>query len=156
MISEPQFGRPEPGAAPRERPAAFCVVEDGGRIALVKITTGRTPPFFDLPGGALDEGETAQAAGARELIEETGLVVEVGALVGAARQHFRLGNGEAVNNHCRFHAARIVGHDPAGKIEDDHELVWKTPLEALGLLRHEAHAWAVVAWMRQTHAPDAL
>lgn len=35
-----------------------------------------------LPGGAMDPGESASEACAREVLEETGLIVEVGKLVG--------------------------------------------------------------------------
>jgi 8-oxo-dGTP diphosphatase len=41
-----------------------------------------------------------------------------------------------------------VGEDEGLKIEDDHALVWLAPAEALVRLRHEAHAWAVAAWLR--------
>ncbi len=34
------------------------------------------------------------------------------------------------------------------KVEADHELVWITPHDALRRLRHDAHAWAVAAWLR--------
>jgi 8-oxo-dGTP diphosphatase len=34
------------------------------------------------------------------------------------------------------------------KIEEDHELVWLAPFDALLRLDRESHAWAVVAWLR--------
>ena len=35
------------------------------------------------------------------------------------------------------------------KIEDDHTLVWMDPHAAIAALRHDAHAWAVAAWLRR-------
>ena len=34
------------------------------------------------------------------------------------------------------------------KCEDDHTLVWMKPEVAVTRLRHDAHAWAVAAWLR--------
>jgi 8-oxo-dGTP diphosphatase len=148
----PQFGRPEPGVDYRDRPAAFGIALRDGRIALVHVTTEGFTPWFDLPGGALDPGEDDPAAVAREFGEETGLKVTAGALVTRADQLFRMTDGEPVNNRTGIYAVEMGGLDPALKIEDDHELVWIDPQEALTLLRHDSHAWAVLKWMRASAA----
>ena len=148
----PQFGRPEPGVSYRDRPAAFGIALRDGRMAMVRVTTPDADPWFDLPGGALDPGEDDAAALVREFGEETGLKVRAGALVARADQFFRKTDGEAVNNRAGVYEAEIVGEDPALKIEDDHELVWFAPREALTLLRHDSHAWAVLAWLRESAA----
>lgn len=61
-------------------PCAGAVVrDDAGRILVVRR---RNPPAagrWSLPGGRIEPGETARQAAAREVREETGLVVEVGA-----------------------------------------------------------------------------
>lgn len=147
----PQFGRPEPGRAHRDRPAAFGLALREGRLALVKVSYPDRPPFLDLPGGALDEGEDAPAAMIREFGEETALVVEAGAFITKADQYFLSKDDEPVNNRCSFFEAVIAGDDPALKIEQDHELIWLSPDEAVRRLRHDAHAWAVAAWLRQGH-----
>jgi 8-oxo-dGTP diphosphatase len=146
--SEPQFGRPEPGLAYRERPAAFGVVERDGRIAVVFVARPEQT-YVDLPGGALDPGETASQALVREVGEETGLVVAPGAVIGRARQFMRMVNGEPVNNLCTVFDGEAVGEDAELQIEADHTLDWLDPLEAITALRHEAHAWAVAAWLRR-------
>lgn len=143
----PQFGRPEPGVAYRDRPAAFAVVEKGGLIACVFITHPERS-YFDLPGGAVDPGETEEQALVREWGEEAGLVIEPVRRLGRARQRFRMVDGEPVNNLCALFEARVVQEEAALKIEDDHELQWLEPLEALASLRHDAHAWAVTRWLR--------
>lgn len=142
-----QFGRPPEGAAPRDRPAAFAVVARDGRIATVFITRP-DGSYTDLPGGALEEGEDEAAACVREVGEETGLVVRPLRLLGRASQFLRTVDGEPVNNRCALFEAECVGEDAALKVEGDHVLQWLDPFAALRVLRHDAHAWAVAAWLR--------
>lgn len=148
MSTGPQFGTPREGCEHRDRPAVFGLLERQGRLAFVRITLADgTPPFIDLPGGAIDPGETPEAALVREFAEETGLAVAAAGQIGKASQYFVTSKDEAVNNRCAFMIVRQSG-DRAEKIEDDHELIWLEPLEAVRLLRHEAHAWGVTAWIR--------
>ena len=126
------------GIAPRE----------DGQIATVRITRGGRVSW-DLPGGAIDPGETAREALRREFIEETGWSVEPLAVVTAARQFTHsLSNGEYRDNRSLYYACRL-GRFTGEKIEADHELVWLDPHAALTRLRHEAAAWAVTAWLRR-------
>src|SRR5438552_13789207 len=73
-----------------------AVVLDGDRVLLVKRAHEPLKGEWSLPGGAVEVGETLEAAVAREVREETCLEVEVGPLV------------EVVN--------RIV-RDPGGRVE---------------------------------------
>ena len=145
-----QFGSRAPGLHYPDRPAAFGVAPRDGRLALVRITRPEVAPYFDLPGGALDPGEDDAAALVREFGEETGLRVRPRRLLGRARQHLVKTDGQTANNLCALFEAEAVGEDDALKIEADHELVWLEPLQALQRLRHDAHAWAVAAWLRAT------
>ena len=150
-MTEPQtlqFGTPEPGVVYRDRPAAFGVAERDGRIAVVRVTTPGRPPWFDLPGGALDPGEDDAQALVREFGEETGLVVRAGPLVVRASQYFRLNDDEPVDNRSGHYVAELCGEDARLKIEETHELVWMAPEEAARRLRHDSHAWAVLSWLR--------
>jgi 8-oxo-dGTP diphosphatase len=54
-----------------------------------------------------------------------------------------------LNNRGGFWIAEQLSFDPAAKVEADHELVWLHPHTAVNELRHDAHAWAVAAWMRR-------
>ena len=147
-MSAPQFGEPEPERTYRDRPAAFGIAEREGRIALVQVEKPGHAAWLDLPGGALDPGEDETQAVVREFGEETGLRVRAGKLYARADQRFINTDGEAYNNRAGFFALTLLGEDAALKIEDDHTLVWLPPVEALARLRHDAHAWAVSAWLR--------
>lgn len=142
-----QFGRMPEGATPRDRPAAFAVVAREGRIATAFITRPNGT-YTDLPGGALEAGEDEATACVREFGEETGLVIRPLRLIGRASQFLRTVDGEPVNNRCALFEAECVGEDGALKVEADHRLQWLDPYEALRVLRHDAHAWAVAAWLR--------
>lgn len=151
-MNAPQFGEPEPGRTYADRPAAFGVLARGGEIALVRVEKPGHAPWHDLPGGALDAGESAEQAVVREFGEETGLQVAEGPVFAHADQRFVNTDGEAYNNRAAFFILTETGEDPRLKIEDDHALVWMTPDAAVRGLRHDAHAWAVAAWLRRVAA----
>jgi 8-oxo-dGTP diphosphatase len=61
---------------------------------------------WTLPGGGVDHGERPADALAREMLEETGLVAEVGALLGVHDLHL---TGTAPNGrHEDFHAVNLI------------------------------------------------
>jgi mutator protein MutT len=66
-----------------ERPVVGvgAVVFVDGRVVLVKRAHEPLAGEWNLPGGAVETGETLEAACAREVLEETGLVVHVGPLI---------------------------------------------------------------------------
>lgn len=144
------FGKAVAGLTYKDRRAAFGIAEnDQGLIALAEVTKPGKAPYFDLPGGAVDGEETEEEAVVREFGEETGLVVEAGALVEAVSQHFLKSDGQPVRNHGGIYVVKVTGEDVGLKIEDDHKLVWLDPQDAVVALRHDAHAWAVAAWLRR-------
>lgn len=149
MRAVPQFGARQAGRTYRDRPAAFGLLERDGRLAAVRIEKPDARPWFDLPGGGVDEGETPEVGVVREFGEEAGLKVRVREPFAAADQFFVNTEGLAWNNRSQFYLLDWLGEDPALKVEDDHELVWLTPLEAIAALRHDSHAWAVAAWLRR-------
>lgn len=64
---------------------AAAVVRDG---ELVLLHRAADDPFWALPGGRVDVGETAEAAVRREMLEELGTVVKVERLLTVAENIF--------------------------------------------------------------------
>lgn len=63
--------------------AAGAVVEYEGGIVLLRREIEPRAGFWVHPGGFVDRGETLEAAARRETLEEVGLEVEIGRLLGA-------------------------------------------------------------------------
>lgn len=96
------------------------VTDEHGRFLLIR--RGREPDKgrWSVPGGKVEPGETDAEATAREVLEETGLVVEVGAFVGAVE---RDGPGGVVYDVRDYRCTPARGADPdavrAGDDADD-------------------------------------
>ena len=103
--------------------ASAWVTNDAGQVLLVKTKRG-----WDLPGGQVEEGEDIIAGCAREVLEESGIVAEVGALSGV------YSNLTKVIVVFQFFATAIGG-ELQTSIETS-EVGWYTPEEALEMITH--------------------
>ncbi len=63
------------------RAAASAAIFRDGRILIAERGNGPRKGYWSLPGGKIEPGETAAEAAAREILEETGLDVEIRGLV---------------------------------------------------------------------------
>jgi 8-oxo-dGTP diphosphatase len=107
--------------AGRRIPCVGAVIQDGdGRLLLIR--RGREPGagLWSLPGGRIEPGETDQQAVSREVLEETGLVVDCGALLGRAELP---GPDGAVIDVGDYRAAVTGGELAAGDDASAAELV---------------------------------
>lgn len=141
-----QFGSTQPGLTYLERMSAYGVCARGeNSVAVAQI--GKAAPFeFDLPGGGIEADEDEAAALMREFLEETGLTVWPTRVLGRAGQYW-INKGEPRNSLSTFYEVELSAADSEPS-EADHKLIWMTPAAALTKLRHEAHAWAILHWLR--------
>lgn len=112
-----------------------AVIIDAGRVVLVRRRFEPLAGRWSLPGGTLELGEALEDGAAREVLEETGLQVEVGPVVevfdrimldeeGRVRYHFVL-----VDYLCR----PVGGALQAGSDVDDAVLVARDSLRSYNL-----------------------
>jgi len=66
-----------------ERPivGVGAVIVEDGKVLLIRRRYEPLKGHWSLPGGMVEVGETLEAALAREMLEETGLVVDVGPVI---------------------------------------------------------------------------
>ncbi|WP_410501357.1 NUDIX domain-containing protein [Exiguobacterium acetylicum] len=135
------FGQKEQNQRYITRLAVYAVILDPqtGKIAIIQKSDGK----FFLPGGGIEAHEIHDDCLRREVLEETGMEVEISDFIGQASQYFYSQNetkyylNEGYFYHC--HAGQNI-HDP---IEDDHHLIWIDSLSAIEGLFHAHQRWAV-------------
>lgn len=147
----PHFGEVPQGVPLRDRPSAYVVLaNEDGAIAVVHAPNGTF-----LPGGGLDADESIDAAIHREVREECGLGVTLGAwrVHAVDRVHATL-EGMAFAKRSTFVSATVAGTLGA-PIEHDHRLAWLSPQDAIAVLSHGGHRWAVRQWLLRGSAAPA-
>ena len=105
------------------------VIVDQGRVVLIKRRFEPLAGHWSLPGGAVDIGETLVACVAREMLEETGLVVEVGPVIEVFDRIIR-DQDERVQFHYVLvdYVCRPVGGSLAAN-SDVADAVWAAPAD---------------------------
>ena len=98
-------------------------LEDRPGRPIVLIERRHPPPGHALPGGFVDIGETVEEAARRESREETGLVIQLGALLGVYSDPSRDPRGHTVSLVYLATASGkpVAGDDAAGVLVVDPE-----------------------------------
>jgi NAD+ diphosphatase len=100
--------------------ASALVIDDDGRVLLARRARDPGAGLFDLPGGFIDEGESALETLGRELREEAGVEVEPDDFLAGLPDCY---GGDGVWTINFYWTARIVSGEPE-PADDVADLVW--------------------------------
>jgi mutator protein MutT len=112
-----------------------AVIVRNGQVLLVRRANPPLQGEWSLPGGALELGEKLRDGIAREVKEETGLVVEVGPVLDVIDSIFPDGNGRTQYHYVLIDYLCHLRSGTPVAASDASELRWARPdeLKALGL-----------------------
>ncbi len=123
--------------------AGGLVVDERGRVLLIRARDLRNQPVWTLPKGTLGPGESSADAALREVREETGYRCEVVRELDTATYWFQR-DGQRIRKTVRWFRMR-----PLEKVgEHDHEVdevAWLERDAALGRLRYDSDRHLVEA-----------
>ena len=127
-------------------PCVGAIVRDqAGRLLVIQRANPPAAGRWSIPGGRVEPGESDQQALLREMSEETGLVVDVGEMVGIVE---RDGPGGSVYVVHDYSCIVIGGELTPG--DDAADARWVTEAELAGLecspgLRESLTEWGVLS-----------
>jgi 8-oxo-dGTP pyrophosphatase MutT (NUDIX family) len=100
---------------------------DDIEVVLASRRTRRGDLAWGLAKGGVEEGETMEQAAIREVLEETGLTVELEASLGETKYFYVWGEAR-IRKTVHFFLMRFTGGDPEDRDDEMEEVRW-FPLE---------------------------
>ena len=130
------------GVSGAEIPCVGAVVKDGqGRLLLIKRGHEPGAGLWSLPGGRIEPGETDAEALVREMLEETGLKVAPGRLLGSVKRPGL--DGDVID--IRDYAATVIsGTLRAG--DDAADAMWASVADLGSLAVTDGLIEALTTW----------
>ncbi|HEY7043735.1 MAG TPA: NUDIX domain-containing protein [Nocardioidaceae bacterium] len=104
------------------------VLDEAGRLLVVRRGHEPGRGRWSIPGGRVEPGESLEAAAAREVLEETGLTVSIGSVVGRVEL---AGVGADVYDVTDFAGVVVDGVAAAGDDAADLRWVSRSELDSL-------------------------
>ena len=127
---------PTPSSIVFEFSAGGVVLDQHGRVLLIRARDLRNRPVWTLPKGTLNEGETSAQAAVREVREETGYRCEVVRELEVVTYWFQR-RDVRIKKTVRWFLMRPLVKEG----EHDHEVdevAWAESADALGRLRYDS------------------
>lgn len=113
--------------------ARGIVIRDDGKIAIFNKTNKNE---YKLPGGGIEDDETPEEAFKREVLEETGCIVEIIENLGITEEYKCQSNFKQISN--VFYGKVIEDtkqlHITQKEKDEGAKLLWETPEKALELI----------------------
>jgi 8-oxo-dGTP pyrophosphatase MutT (NUDIX family) len=127
--------------------AGGVVLDEQGRVLLIRARDLRNQPVWTLPKGALVSGETSEQAAVREVREETGYRCAVVRELPAVTYWFQRG-GRRIKKTVRWFLMRPL--EKAGDHDDEvDEVMWAGRHDALARLRYDSDRRLVTSLLRE-------
>jgi ADP-ribose pyrophosphatase YjhB (NUDIX family) len=102
-----------------------AVIVRDGKLLMDRTRHWERKPFYWLPGGGLEPGETSEECLCRELMEEAAVEIEVGRLVYVS-ENLYVESGDYRHELILYRLAQIVS-GPSGKPSDERLHEWHVP-----------------------------
>lgn len=131
-------------------PTAALLIEEGGRLLLVKRAIEPFRGYWAIPGGFVEEWEHPAEAAVREAREETGLEIELTAFLGMFMDVYATTGRTTLN--VVYRARAVSGDLCAG--DDAEACAWFPPAELPAELGFPDQVRPVLAAWREALAHD--
>lgn len=117
--------------------AIVCRIAEADQLEVLLVGgTRREPDHWSFPKGRQDPGEPIEMTALREVREETGLRVELLALVGVNAYRFTMHDGRMGDKTVRLFLARPMGGNMAERDAERLDVRWMTVDAAKRLLKY--------------------